>query len=57
MTIEQGDEGNEWMCADTAEIRFSAVQSLNFESAVTAQNDEFTGSFDSSTSSSLIVKT
>ena len=56
MTIEQGDEGNEWMCADTAEIRFSAVQSLNFESAVTAQNDEFKGSFDSSTSSSLNVK-
>ena len=52
---------------DTAEIRFLAVQTrslhaflqcghLDFESAVTAQNDEFKASFDSSYSRQNLAK-
>ena len=33
---------------DTPEVRFSAVRSIEFESAVTAQNDVFKCSFHSS---------
>ena len=41
----------------TAERHIFAVRHLDIESAVTAQNDEFKGSFDSSSSRSLNVKT